>query len=173
MITQIMKIRLHRLQKQITQIILLVTSCWLLVTNCLAQPISSTDLINNARLYDGKTVVYAGEVIGDVMVRDDYAWLNVHDGNSAIGIWVNASLSKDIAYKGSYKSKGDWLEITGTFQRACPEHGGDLDIHGLSIKKISSGKDINERLVPGKKTLTVILFVILCLVWILKLLKRK
>lgn len=138
-----------------------------------AQPVLSTELINNAKFYDGETVVYAGEVIGDIMVRGDFAWINVNDGDKAIGIWLSASLAKDIAYKGSYKSKGDWVEVTGTLQRACTQHGGDLDIHAQAIKKINSGRNIDEHLIPGKQRLAIILFIILCATWILRLLKRK
>ena len=57
-------------------------------SNCYAQTPTSLELINNAKQYDGKTVNYKGEVIGEVMVRGDYAWLHVNDGTIAIGIWV-------------------------------------------------------------------------------------
>jgi hypothetical protein len=138
-----------------------------------AQPISSTELINNTRLYDRKTVVYEGEVIGDIMRRGDYAWINVYDGKNAIGIWINISLIKDITYVGSYKTRGDAVEITGIFNRACAEHGGDLDIHALAIRKTSAGRPIQERLNTAKRNLAVVLLGILCLVWILSLLKRR
>ena len=72
-------------------------------TVCFAQPVSSTELINSAKQYDGKTVVYTGEVIGDIMIRGDYAWINLWDGKNAIGIWVRKDLVKDITYTGSYK----------------------------------------------------------------------
>lgn len=140
---------------------------------CYAQPISSTELINNAKQYDGKIVVYEGEVIGDVMVRGDYAWINVNDGEKAIGIWIKAALAKDIVYTGSYKSKGDGVEITGIFHRACIEHGGDLDIHAQSLRKTASGRHIQERLNLGKRNFVIILLGILCLIWILTLLKGK
>jgi hypothetical protein len=161
------------IKKQIAQAFLLVTSYCLLVTNSFAQPISSSELINNAKQYDGKTVVYEGEVIGDVMVRGDYAWINVNDTKNAIGIWINQSLTKEIAFVGNYKTRGDWIEVTGTFQRACLQHGGDLDIHALGIRKISQGRQIRERLNPGKRNQAIALLVILGLVWILTLLKRK
>jgi hypothetical protein len=138
-----------------------------------AQPISSTEMINNAKLYDGKIVTYEGEVIGDIMGRGDYAWMNVNDGKNAIGIWVKASLARDISYTGSYKSIGDVVEINGVFNRACPEHGGDLDIHAISLRKIATGRFIQERLNQGKKGFSIILLGILCIVWILTLLKRK
>ena len=112
-------------------------------------------------------------MIGDIMVRGDYAWVNVNDGKNAIGIWIDASLANDIAYKGSYKSKGDWLEVAGILHRACPQHGGDLDIHALAVRKTGPGRAMNERMVSGKKNFAIILFGVLCLIWILKLLKRK
>ena len=139
----------------------------------LAQSISSTELINNAKQHDGKTVVYEGEVIGDIMVRGEYAWINVNDGQNAIGIWIEKSLTKDILYTGSYKSKGDWLEITGVFQRACLQHGGDLDIHAQAIRKVRPGRQILERLNMSKRNLVFVLLGVLCLVWILKQLKLK
>ncbi|MFA5410737.1 MAG: DNA-binding protein [Candidatus Omnitrophota bacterium] len=140
---------------------------------CFAQAISSSELINDAEFYDGKIVVYAGEVIGDVMVRGESAWLNISDGENAIGVWLNKNLVKDILYTGSYKSRGDWLEVTGFFQRACPEHGGDLDIHAQALRQISPGRATSERLNPGKRNQALALLGILCLVWILRRLKEK
>jgi hypothetical protein len=142
-------------------------------SRCWAQGIiSSTELINNAKLYDGKTVVYEGEVIGDVMVRQDYAWVNLSDGTNAIGVWIPKSLTKDILYEGSYKSKGDWLEVTGTFSRSCSQHGGDLDIHAQAIRKTGSGRALAERLNLGKRNIFLVLTVMLCLILILRRLKR-
>jgi hypothetical protein len=110
--------------------------------DCYAQSISSVELINNAKNYNGNIVVYRGEVIGDIMLRGEYAWINVNDEKNAIGIWIKKELIKNIIYAGSYKAKGDLVEITGKFNRSCVEHGGDLDIHAHSIRKISFGSDI-------------------------------
>ena len=107
------------------------------------------------------------------MLRADYAWINVNDGQSAIGVWLDKSLTKEILYTGSYKSKGDWLEITGIFHRACLEHGGDLDIHAQAIRKIRPGRQILERLNLSKRNLVFVLLGVLCLVWILQQLKHK
>jgi len=149
------------------------TFYFLLFTFAYAQPVSSIELINNAKLYDGKLVTFEGEVIGDVMVRNEFAWINLNDGSNAIGIWIDKSLTKDIIYAGSYKYKGEWLEITGIFHRACLEHGGDLDIHAQGIHKIKSGRPVPERLNISKRNLVFILAGVLCLVWILRLLKIK
>jgi len=140
---------------------------------CDAQTISSSELINNAKLYDGKLVTYEGEVIGDIMVRGEYAWVNVNDGQNAIGVWIEKSLTRDILYTGSYKSKGDWIEITGIFQRACPAHGGDLDLHAQGIRKIRPGRAVLEKLNLTKRNLVLVLLGVLCLVWILRQLKVR
>lgn len=146
---------------------------FLLFGVALAQGIPSNELVNNAKLYDGKTVNYKGEVIGEIMKRGDFAWVNVHDGAKAIGIWVPLALTREIVYTGSYKAKGDIIEITGIFNRACPEHGGDLDIHAQALRKLDSGKLIRERLNSSKVSQALILLGVLFLVWILTLFLRK
>lgn len=107
--------------------------------NCYAQQTTSLDLLNNTKQYDGKTIDYKGEVIGDIMIRGDYAWLHVNDGTTAIGIWAPKAMVQDILYVGNYHEKGDIVEVSGIFHRSCLEHGGDLDIHASEIKKIIPG----------------------------------
>jgi len=140
---------------------------------CYAQPLSSTELINNAKQLDGKIITYKGEVIGEVMKRADFAWVNVNDGINAVGIWIPFSLAREITYTGSYKAKGDIIEVSGVFHRACPEHGGDLDIHAQTLRKIDSGRFTRERLNPAKRNQALILLGVLFLVWILTLFLRK
>ncbi|MBI4706772.1 MAG: DNA-binding protein [Candidatus Omnitrophica bacterium] len=169
-----MKNKVHSLRFTVYSILfaLLTVNCTL-YTFCYAQIISSSELINNAKEYDGKVVTFEGEVIGDVMVRGDFAWVNLSDISNAIGIWMPADLARQIAYTGSYKSKGDALEVAGTFHRACPEHGGDLDIHALSLRKTDAGRLIKERVNQSKKVYVFILLGVLGLAWILTLLKHK
>jgi hypothetical protein len=138
-----------------------------------AQGISSSELIDKAKEYEGKTVVYEGEVIGEVMARGDFAWVNLYDGNNAIGIWLPKNLTQDIVYAGGYQSQGDRLEVVGVFQRACPEHGGDLDIHAQAVRKTDSGRLSLEKLNLAKRNLALILGAVLVLIWILSLLRRR
>lgn len=122
-----------------------VMSCLVLVifsSNCYAQRSTSLDLLNDTKQYDDKIINYKGEVIGDVMIRQDYAWLHVNDGTIAIGIWAPKTLIEDIRYAGDYHKKGDIIEVSGTFHRSCLEHGGDLDIHASEIKKVTSGSPV-------------------------------
>lgn len=143
------------------------------ISTASAAAISSAELINNARKYDASTVNYEGEVIGEVMLRGDYAWVNINDGLNAIGVWMPRELTRNIRYAGSYRAKGDWVSVTGVFNRACPQHGGDLDIHAKELTVISVGRETKERLNLAKGNLALVLFGILCLVLILRLLKKS
>jgi hypothetical protein len=133
-------------------------------SNCHAQPSTSLELINDAKEYDNKTVSYKGEVIGDIMIRGDHAWLHVYDGIIAIGIWAPKTMIGDIHYAGDYHKKGDIVEVSGVFHRSCLEHGGDLDIHASEIKKITSGSLINQP-ISGKKVYIGILSLMLVLLF--------
>jgi len=108
-------------------------------SRCSAQTPTSLELINNAKQYDGKIITYKGEVIGEIMIRGEHAWVHVNDGIIAIGIWTPKTLIGDIRYAGDYHKKGDIVEVSGMFHRSCLEHGGDLDIHASEIMKITPG----------------------------------
>jgi len=142
-------------------------------TTAFSQSLSSSELIKNAKQYDGKIVIYSGEVIGDVMLRGEFAWVNINDGQNALGVWMSAALAKEIKFTGNYKSRGDRLEMVGVFHRACLEHGGDLDIHAQSLRKIGNGRIVKEKLNFDKTSLSLILLGALSLIWILTLFKHK
>jgi len=137
-------------------------------SNCYAQTSTSLDLLNNAKQYDGKTISYKGEVIGDVMIRGNYAWLHVNDGTIAIGIWAPKTLIEDIRYAGDYHKKGDIVEVTGTFHRSCSEHGGDLDIHASEIKKVISGSPVIQPISRKKVYIGVYSLMLVLLFYTLK-----
>lgn len=137
------------------------------------KPVRSSDLINNAKQYDGTIIQYEGEVIGDIMNRGNNAWMNVNDGQNAIGIWVDRSLVEDVTRTGGYNSTGDTVEISGVFHRACIEHGGDLDIHAQSVRKISSGAPISHSVDAAKVRVAVALSVVVLLLWFISSLRPR
>lgn len=104
--------------------------------------VSSIDMIEGAALLDGSKVAFTGEAIGQAMERGTMAWVNVADSGGAIGVWMDAETAAAIRTLGSYRFRGDELRVTGTFSRACGEHGGDMDIHA----------DLVEILRPGERT---------------------
>ena len=137
-----------------------------------AVEVDSNELINSAKNYDKKEIVYSGEVIGDIMKRGPNCWINISDGDNAIGVWAEESLAKDINYKGSYKYKGDEVKVTGVFNKACPEHGGDLDIHAKKIEIISKGY-INKRPVNLYYILTASILLLTAIVLNLIIFRKK
>ena len=134
------------------------------------EKVTSNDLIDKANEYDGHEIAYTGEVIGDIMVRGDYAWINVSDGNNAIGIWIKNSSIKDINMVGSYNNLGVTIEVIGVFNRACADHGGDFDIHGEKLEVIQKGYAIQRTLDPIKVILAYLLFaiVLICIGIVIK-----
>jgi hypothetical protein len=140
---------------------------------CFAQPITSSDLIQEAGQYDGKTISYRGEAIGEVMKRGNFCWVNIHDGKNAIGIWLSGEQAGEIRHTGNYRSIGDEIEVVGIFHRACPEHGGDLDIHAESLRKVASGRIVKERLNTAKRNMAFYLLGAVIAIWILNLFIRR
>ena len=99
------------------------------------------------------------------MLRGDYAWITVNDdaysmpqqgdpgkraqpggrgtfagySNWGIGIWVTREQAEQISFCGGYKGRGDTVRVTGVFNRACSEHGGDTDIHATTLLLMEKG----------------------------------
>lgn len=155
-------------------ILIFIFGFWISDFNCYAQQaVSSTDLIERARELDGQEVIYQGEAVGEVMRRGDFAWVNVHDGKNAIGVWISKELAGAIEYTGSFKVKGDFLEVGGKFNRACRIHGGDLDIHAVKLVRIRPGRPTSDPVVPEKKRFIIILSGVLLCLLIFQRLSRK
>jgi hypothetical protein len=114
-----------------------------------SDPVSSRQLIGHSRDFDGKPVEFKGELIGEPMRRGDHLWLNVSDGDSAIGVWVLRSVVPAVRYFGVYSVRGDTVLVYGLFHRNCPEHGGDMDIHAESITIVAPGETVSHLLKPA------------------------
>ncbi|MDI6891957.1 MAG: DNA-binding protein [Actinomycetota bacterium] len=137
-----------------------------------AEVVSSGELVERCQFYDGKVVTFRGEVVGDVMIRGEFAWINVNDDayskgsrklagyNSGQSIWCRADDAKLIEVTGDYRHVGDIVEVRGMFNRACPEHGGDMDIHANEVRVVRRGRSISHPIENGKIRAASILFVI-------------
>ena len=129
----------------------------------------SNDLIDHAKDYDNRNVIFEGEVLGDILYRGEHAWLAVFDGSNTIGVYVTAEQAKQISVVGGYGKHGDTVRVEGAFHRACAEHGGDLDIHALSVAVLHTGERVP---MPLSRLVTVLAIalplpaaVLLLLVW--------
>ncbi len=127
---------------------------------------SSSELVEAPKTYDATTVTFTGEVIGEAMARGEMAWLHVNDDpyyilnveegaqlggyNNGMPVWVDTRESEAITYFGDYRHEGDIVRVKGTFNSACPEHGGDMDIHATSLEIIEVGHDVVDEVTPVK-----------------------
>ena len=153
--------------------LLLIIAALLLLAPAVAladgDAVNSNDLIDHAKDYDGKTIVYEGEVLGDILYRGDYAWLAVFDGSNTIGCYVTRADAEQISLVGGYGKKGDTVRIEGVFHRACAEHGGDMDIHASSVTVLAAGTLVQMPLSRLVATLAIALPLpaagLLLLVW--------
>ncbi len=108
--------------------------------------ITLNDLIEKGREFDGKTLSVQGEAIGEVLERGKFAWVNINDRTSALGIWMTIQDAGKIALFGDYKHIGDIVYASGTFNRACSFHGGDMDIHADVVKIIQRGNYVKKEI---------------------------
>ena len=157
----------ERLKKTAFLFLFLLCGVFGLKSSCFAQATASSELIGRAKHYDGKTVTFEGEIIGDIMVRGSKAWVNINDGSNAIGVLVDSRLLSSRLRTGSYTSKGSWVSVSGFFSRACSEHGGDLDIHAQSLTIIYDGYAVPERIDLNKSGFALIAMLAAGAVWLL------
>jgi hypothetical protein len=127
---------------------------------------SSGELVEQPKKYDGTEVTFEGEAIGERMVRGDDAWIHLNDDaymyknveegaalggyNSGMPVWLPAELAEKIGIFGDYKHEGDIVRVSGTFNAACAQHGGDMDIHATTLDVTTPGRDALDPVKPWK-----------------------
>jgi aspartyl/asparaginyl-tRNA synthetase len=118
------------------------------------------DLIENSKKLDNSEITLKGEAIGEAMNRGEYSWVNISDGSTAMGIWIDSKQAQSIKNFGKYGYKGDIVEINGVFNRACTQHGGDMDVHASTVKIIDAGGTVTIPISNNKKAISLILSLI-------------
>jgi hypothetical protein len=108
------------------------------------ETVSGIRLLKNAENFDMKVVRYQGEMVGDIMRRGEYAWVNLSDGSGVISVWCRFELADAIKFKGDYHTRGDTLLVEGPFRRFCLEHGGDTDLHAADVQVVKPGDVIHH-----------------------------
>jgi hypothetical protein len=157
----------------VAALLVLAATPALAATTIPANDPSSGKLVEQPKVYNGKRVTFSGEAIGEVMVRGDYAWIHLNDDaymernveegaplkgyNSGMAVWVPAALTKQIDTWGDYKHEGSIVQIEGTFNAACKEHGGDMDIHADKLTLIREGHPALDPVRPWKAGLAALL----------------
>lgn len=122
--------------------------------------VTSAALVENADAWNGRVVSFTGEAIGERMVRGAWAWIHLNDDaymwrsieeganfggyNSGHSVWLAAGLARTVGTFGDYKHAGDVVRVVGEFHAACPEHGGDMDIHATRLEVVRSGRPVTH-----------------------------
>lgn len=139
----------------------------------LTYAISSKELVQEAKRYNGQMIYFEGEIIGEVMRRGDTAWLNISDGGFAIGVFAQTSHLPKITYYGGYKTVGDRIQVKGVFNRTCSMHGGELDIHAKSLTIVKQGHLVEHPINLSRVRIALFLSLIALILVIIHFLKTK
>lgn len=138
----------------------LAVAVFALPASAMAEAVSSTRLIEAPALWDGHSITFTGEAIGEAMTRGDEVWLHLNDDayagetteegaalsgyNSGQAAVVSPELARAVTVFGDYRHRGDLVEVSGTFNAACAEHGGDMDIHVTALRVIRPGAAVED-----------------------------
>lgn len=149
----------------------------------------SVALVEDAAAWDGRTVRFVGEAIGEAMRRGGHTWIHLNDDayglagpdeevrragtNSGIGVWATADQASAIVRYGDYRRHGDLVEVTGVFHAACPQHGGDLDLHAASLSIVRAGYATAHPLRPSHAIAAAILAVLTLALLVVRSLVRR
>jgi hypothetical protein len=102
-------------------------------------PVTIDELTSRAFDGNGQLIVLTGEAIGEALnAPGGQVWVNVL-GGTAIGAVVDRDMAGIIGTWGDYHNTGDTVHVTGVFNVACDEHGGDMDVHATALKVIDAG----------------------------------
>ncbi|MHB1322923.1 MAG: hypothetical protein ACYC6J_06930 [Coriobacteriia bacterium] len=100
------------------------------------------DLTGSESGLDGAAVVFEGEVVSELLAGGPgHGWLNVLDGGMALGVWLPNEMAREVRAFGDWKSSGDVVRVTGTFNQVCAEHGGDMDVHATALVVLDRGEE--------------------------------
>lgn len=144
---------------------------------------SSGELVEEPNRFDGTTLTFTGEVIGEAMDRGDMAWIHINDDsyylenveegarlggyNSGHAVWIPEDQLSAVAHYGDYRHEGDVVTVRGTFNAACAEHGGDMDIHAVSLSVDVPGRDVVDEVKPAKAATAAILGLLAALLFLI------
>lgn len=132
------------------------------------QRVGSSQVIECPTAYDGHTVTYVGEVIGDVLRRDGGAWVLMNDDayaleagplrshgrtlgyNSGLSVWLDGDLAGLVDEAGGPHRRGDVLRVRGVVHRTDPADGGGLTIRATEAELVLDGERLDVPLHVGQ-----------------------
>lgn len=164
---------------------------------CPSQPPSGVPLVTSSELYDcpdvfdGVRVGYRGEVVGEVLVRGDEAWVQLNDdvyagdigplpahrdfrgGNAGIGVRIDAETAHAITHVGGPNTRGDIIELTGLFRRVDEVTSEVTVIEAATADIVVRGVPFDRPLRPDRAVVAAVLFVLLGVLWRVDVRRRR
>ncbi len=151
--------------------------------------VNSASLVENANAWNGRVIAFKGEAIGESMVRgkmawihlndDAYMWKNIEEGakldgyNSGHAVWVPAEVATKIRFFGDFKHEGDVVKIVGTFNAACSQHGGDMDIHASTLEVVRVGHPVHHVFNTSRAIIAAVLLVLALILYRFRIVMRR
>jgi hypothetical protein len=153
--------------------------------------VSSATLIDCPAEFDGRTVVFVGEVVGAVLRRGSHAWLQLNDdsyalaggplpthritagGNAGLAVRVPAAVADGIEHVGGHRARGDVLHVTGVFEQTHPADAGGPAIEAREAHLVRRGEDVTHPVHRRRLAVAVVLQVCTGLVVLLTLQRAR
>lgn len=122
--------------------------------------ITSTQLYDCPRSYDGRIVRYTGEVVGGLLERRHGVWAQLNDdaygmqtgplpthrdfrgSNSGVGVLLPPGAGQAVQWIGGPGRRGDVLEVIGRFHRTDRETGEVAIIRADELRLVQRGEAI-------------------------------
>lgn len=138
-------------------------------------PVTSADLVECPTTYDGRTVVYEGEVVRAVLRRGQRAWVQLNDdrygmeigplpehrvaagANSGVAVSIPATDADRIRFVGDARARGDRLRVRGTFLRADPADAGGPAIRAHTVEVTEAGAPVEPTVTPARVVVALLL----------------
>ena len=111
------------------------------------------DILAEPSFQDGRIVQFVGEAIGDGITADaagKYCWITVESiapgSDSNLSVYMTSEQAEQIDRFGRYGVTGTTLQVRGTFNQACSEHEGLVDVHAADVAVVSRGVEHHDEL---------------------------
>lgn len=120
----------------------------------------STEVVECPTNFDRHHVEFAGEVVGDVLDREDGAWVLMNDdayglergplqshgryagGNTGLAVWLPGGFADLPDEPGRYGVRGDILRVTGVILRNDPADGGGLTLRATDAQIVAEAEHV-------------------------------
>jgi hypothetical protein len=126
--------------------------------------VTSAQVLGCPVAFDGRSVTFVGELVGDLLTRDGGAWVLVNDDdyalelgplpshrdrrgtNSGLSVWLPEGLHRQVTGLGGPGQRGDLVRIDGVVRRADRSDGGGLTLRADSLEVLSPAAPVEEPL---------------------------